>query len=993
MIRWSSSILWFLLLGLALTSANVAGQTYHFQHYSLHNGLGQSQVSDIAQDRFGYIWMGTRGGGLSRFDGLTFKTYRKEDGLIANNIGFLEFDNKGRLFISSVKGFCVFNGQQFTNLTPDTKKSPHVRYVFADRIGNVFAIFNRNGIGQVVNEKLEDRKANDPAQNPLLAYGTDEHNNLYVSDWHGSIFRFTGKTLEPFVQLPTGCQLIGFMFDNQQQLWLSTNHGTFVVPAKAQVLTMLTMKKLLDYTAETFKQAHNGDIWIGLDRGVARISKNQTTFFNESNGFTDSPVKQIFEDREGVMWFATEGDGAYKFTDPPFTSLSKQNGLNDNSVSTLQFDKTGKLWIGLHYRGLNVWDGQKIQSVVVHPEAHCQMVSSILFDDAGNQWVALSSCGILKIDTKGKKTFFDSYNCGLEGFIFNLSKGEGNDIWICTAQGLYLYNGKSFRKFDVPDGLKAKRVWKMQKIATNEFIVFTPEGLNRLKDYKLSNFPIKCTNVATLVTSVAFDPQRKVLLWGDWEEGIFGYNFRTQKTFQLSKQQGLSSNLIYNLIFDRKGYLWVGTEKGLDRITLDDSVKIKDIRYFGESEGLVAVETNANATTLDAKGDLWVGTIRGTYRYQSEKDVLLNRPQKVQLTEVKLNFDTTQLAPFGQRADLWHEVYQNLELPFKHNNLIFRYVGISHRNSQEIVYQYKLEGFDKKWSAPTQRTEVTYTNLPPGAYTFLVRAANDCGVWCPDITRYAFNVLPPFYQTWWFSLLTVASLVGAVWLFNSYRIRVNVKRMLELERVTLAENERVRKIAAQDLHDEFGNTLTRISLLTEIIKKQLNGHNPEVTPLLIKISDNTQRLYQGTKDFIWAINPEHDNFYEIAIRLKDFGDDVFDKTGIRFNADGISEDLKNVMLPMGYSRHLIFLFKEAISNTLKHSKATETELRFAQKKQEISIEWQDNGAGFELHGHPVGNGLQNIRIRAKKIGGNVAIDSHKQAGTQITFSLNIPQNG
>ncbi len=169
---------------------------------------------------------------------------------------------------------------------------------------------------------------------------------------------------------------------------------------------------------------------------------------------------------------------------------------------------------------------------------------------------------------------------------------------------------------------------------------------------------------------------------------------------------------------------------------------------------------------------------------------------------------------------------------------------------------------------------------------------------------------------------------------------------MELERVKLAENERVRKLAAEDLHDEFGNKLTRISLLTELIKARLNGHGSEVEDLLTKISDNSNQLYQGTKDFIWSINPENDSVYEVAVRLKDFGDDIFDKTDVRFNVSGISESLKPLMLSMGHSRHLMLLFKEAMSNVLKHAGASEVTLRFSVRMGEVAISLADNGKGI-----------------------------------------------
>ena len=157
--------------------------------------------------------------------------------------------------------------------------------------------------------------------------------------------------------------------------------------------------------------------------------------------------------------------------------------------------------------------------------------------------------------------------------------------------------------------------------------------------------------------------------------------------------------------------------------------------------------------------------------------------------------------------------------------------------------------------------------------------------------------------------------------------------------------------------------------------------------LLTKISDNSQRMYQGTKDFIWSINPEHDNFYEIAIRLKDFSDDLFDKTDSTLHVSGIAEDLHCAALPMGVSRHLVLLFKEAMSNTLKHAQASQVYLTFALSPNEMKIVWQDNGLGFTPKQSFNGNGLQNMYNRAEKVGGELAVYSGECAGTTISFYL------
>jgi signal transduction histidine kinase len=288
------------------------------------------------------------------------------------------------------------------------------------------------------------------------------------------------------------------------------------------------------------------------------------------------------------------------------------------------------------------------------------------------------------------------------------------------------------------------------------------------------------------------------------------------------------------------------------------------------------------------------------------------------------------------------------------------------------------------------RHYANFTNVPPGAYVFRVKGSNSDGVWNEaQATTIRIIIAPPFWRTWWFYLAVAVLLVVVATLLHEYRVKANVTRLMELERVKLAENERVRKLAAEDLHDEFGNRLTRISLLTDLIKARLNGHGAEVEELLTKIRENSSQLYQGTKDFIWSINPQNDSVFEVAVRLKDFGDDIFDKTSVVFRTGGITDQLRNAMLPMGQSRHLILLFKEAMSNALKYSEASHVSICYELQDGHLKIELLDDGKGFGPDREGAGNGLLNMKSRARKLNGTLRIQSAVGCGTVISLTLPV----
>jgi signal transduction histidine kinase len=327
---------------------------------------------------------------------------------------------------------------------------------------------------------------------------------------------------------------------------------------------------------------------------------------------------------------------------------------------------------------------------------------------------------------------------------------------------------------------------------------------------------------------------------------------------------------------------------------------------------------------------------------------------------------------------------KRLELRHDQNFVSFRLAATDYTNPAQNQYAYRLEGSDNQWIELGRQPDVNFANLSDGSYTLRLKSANNQGVW-NDKDNFSLPLIvhPPWWRTGWFYGLGLLFLLGLVW--SIYTLRIN--QLLALERAKNEENERVRQMAAQDIHDEFGNSLTRISLLSELVKNQIKKEKPaEALNLLAKISDNSQRLYQGTKDFIWAINTDHDNLYEVAIRIKDYCEEVLDKNQIRFDCDGIGQHLIEKKLAAGTSRQVVMIFKEATTNTLKHAQATTVKLYFETEGPRIYIVWQDNGQGITT-AKTNGQGIENMHTRAAKIKADFRIESNLHRGTTVKLGI------
>jgi signal transduction histidine kinase len=303
-----------------------------------------------------------------------------------------------------------------------------------------------------------------------------------------------------------------------------------------------------------------------------------------------------------------------------------------------------------------------------------------------------------------------------------------------------------------------------------------------------------------------------------------------------------------------------------------------------------------------------------------------------------------------------------------------------------------LKGLEKEYSTPDQTNFVVYPSLPPGSYTFNVKLTDETGRQLGKAVAYNFAIRPSFYQTIWFKVLVIASLIGVVILFYTLRKRYKEKQKQMIQKLRTEEQNKIRIKTAQDFHDEMGNKLARITVLSDILKSKLPA-NEEAQGIARTIQDNAALLYQGTKDIIWSLNPKNDNLYFLMMHINDFAVDLFHETEIEFETLHVNEEFRKYFLPMDYARNIMMICKEALTNILKHSQACraaiEAELVDDNK---IGLTIADNGKGFNPATTEYGNGLHNIKQRADYLNAIMEIDSDENTGTRIFLMMGIPAN-
>jgi len=318
-----------------------------------------------------------------------------------------------------------------------------------------------------------------------------------------------------------------------------------------------------------------------------------------------------------------------------------------------------------------------------------------------------------------------------------------------------------------------------------------------------------------------------------------------------------------------------------------------------------------------------------------------------------------------------------------------------------------MEGLHDGWIACGGRRYASFTNLDPGEYRFRVKATNGDGVWGEHEASIRIVMTPPFWQTVWFYLASCGAILLAAYTLFQYRVRAQVKKSLELERIRLFEREKVREQIARDYHDEMGHKITKVALFTELIARNVNGITAELKEHLTKVVEASQSLALDARDFIWALNPEKDSLYEMCLHLQEFGNALFEETAVNFQVHGLSEDLLRCKLDMEWKRHLTLLFKEGMNNALKHARCKNVVLEVNAQSGVLQMTLFDDGVGlFHGNGHGPdfpsnvfkenrgnGAGLENMKRRAQILNGALDIRSLEDGGTKVEFSSKLPSNG
>lgn len=965
---------------------------YFFQTWSTDEGLPQSSVSAIVQTREGYLWLGTYGG-LVRFDGVRFVVFESGNTpeLVSSRVTALAADEGGRLWIGHENGAVTLweTGKFRPFPLPESWGTGKVLAIVPDGGGRVW-LADEEG---VLFDTAEGRRlvpVSGVGRGLISVVGTP-HGEIWIArNGRASVLRAGALEAVDFGESPEAGFVQGLCASTQGGLWVCRNgrlrrwHGGQWVEDRGEAPWHNTGVPVM-------LESKDGSLVAGTtELGLFLVPPaGPPLHFTRTNGLPQDWVRALYEDREGNLWLGVGSAGLVAMRAGQVWTPSPPDRWQGRAVLSVYCTSDGALWVGTEGAGLYRWHLGQWERFGQESGLANLFVWSVGEDEAGRIWAGTWGGGVFVRGADGRF----APPPGLEELsvpVLAILRGQHGQMWLGTGEGLILYRHGQVRVYGRNEGLQSPDVRALWAAADGSiWFAMSGGGLGRWQAGSLQQWLRKDGLPTDYVQCLWMDPAGGLWL-GTAGAGLV--RFRDNAFTVIGPAQGLPNGVICHITPDDWGYLWMSSYGGLLRVAksaleraAESNGRPVEVRVYGKGEGMPTLECSgglqpAGCQTPD--GRLWFATSKGLVGVDPTMTRTNPDPPPVLIEEIWVNDRLIAQPALDPRP---------AQIPPGRHRLEFRFTGLSFVAPDKVRFRFRLMGVDPSWIDGGPERTAVYQYLPPGEYEFQVTACNNDGVWNPAVARAVFVIAPWFWQTWWFRSLTAVAAAGALAGGVAAVARARLRRRLErLERQQAVERERAR--IAKDMHDELGASLTRITLLSQTARSELDDPQ-SVAESLDRIYGTARELTRALDEIVWAVNPQHDTLDSLATYLGRFAQEFLAAARVRCRLD-VPVHLPPWPLTAEVRHNLFLAFKEALHNAVKHAGATEVRITLELSPQAFRLAVQDNGRGLTAdalgssnprpqarHGH----GLTNIRQRLADIGGHCEILSQPGKGTRLVF--------
>ena len=808
---------------------------FRFKHLNVSNGLSNNNVASILQDHEGFMWFGTSNG-LNKYDGYNCKVYKHNSqvptSLISSEVNKLYEDNEKNLWVGSLRGLCRYQkDKDYFIRYPEVGTYP-ITAIKEDHKKNLYVgsgpnIYQYNNITKSFNLYFS-LNTKDEIQNMYI-----DEEGIFWAATHSGVYYINKYTGWSELRLKV-TDVSDIVENDRYSMWIATKgDGLYLYNRQDRCLTKYqhsssNPQSLINNNVLCLFKDSRNRLWVSAENGgISIMEKGKADFLNYSKNNADpeslsfNSVECFYEDKKHDMWLGVYKTGVDLITERNFAWF-RQNSFSDNSVSTNNItffcdDGNHNIWIGTNGGGLNKYDTdtQKFTRYAASADnpggISSNVILDILKDSKQTLWIGYWAGGIDKYDPLKNKFIHyrhDSTHPGeslLSDNVLSLFEDKKENLWIGTSSGLNMFNKKTnkFIDYSINSNNLANKITVMLEDKDSNFLVGSWGGLHlidreRKRYITWKHNDKKSGSLSNDRINTLFEDHKK-RLWIGTAEGLNLFNLQKNEFITYYQKDGLPSDVIYGILEDNEGYLWLSTGNGLCKF----NPELKTVSNFTESDGLQGREFRERAALKLQNGKMLFGGNNGFNLFDPIAIKSNNFVPPVIITNMEV-FNTSVL-PGNSNSILEKDISQTKEvlLSYKHSVFSFDFVALDFAAPEKNQYSYKLESFDKDWNQAGNQHRATYTNIGPGEYIFRVKAsrvkaANNKGIWKETETSVKIIITPPFWRTWWFIILAVATIVAGALALYKQRIRFIKERNKELARLV---QERTIKLA-QKTEDE-----------------------------------------------------------------------------------------------------------------------------------------------------------------------------------------------
>ncbi|MBF4466329.1 two-component regulator propeller domain-containing protein [Flavobacterium sp. LC2016-12] len=906
------NILYILLSFFALVNCLFSQDKFdNYQFRSIQETTSKRAISSIIQDKNGFMWIGTNGAGLYRYDGVNYFGYKYDTkpGSVNSNFIYNTFiDTHNNLWIGTDEGLCLYNRDldNFTkvNIQDAIEKGYDepitIKTIIEDNNGNLilgaygFGLFKLNI--KTLKVSLVQSKVLQRPNFLIKCSAKNKQGIIYLGTSYGLLeIDLNGKVKQvykdKFKREPLLDDIENLVIDKFGFLWLgTTENGLIKIKPETDNYQFenfsITKNKILSIVQSSLDYIICGTENDGLLVVNYKGQVLQKYLHTKYNNFSlkSNSVWSLYEDKEKRVWlgYFNKGLGVFDKPNNKFNALeslvNNDNSLQTSYVTSVIKDKKGNLLISNEGGGLDIYNLNTKQYIHVNKNNQSYYsgldatdIQTIFIDSKQNIWIGSWDRGIYFL--KNGTTRFINYNtantAGLKSNrIFSFSEDSKGRIWIGTfISGLHYYDNRSntFVHCDTrpfaENELNKAFIRKVFVDSDDILWVGTILGLYQvsLKDdsgFRVTKMrdemfkdKIKYNSIQTILSIYESNDKR---IWiGTDGEGLFSYNKKTKLFSNYDNFPGLEEKSVRAIISDNNGSLWISGGAGLTKLDF----KNKKSTNFNKDDGLIDNDFNNNAVFKDANGELYFGGYEGVNYFNPNEIKKVEKAPRLYFSDFKL-FNRS-IKPNEDSSPLTKVISQTKEIVLNHAQSVFtiEYVGINYNYSKKNQYAYYLEGFEKDWNYVGNKRSATYTNLEAGDYVFKVKSANADGSWSDVQLELKITVLPPWWKTFWAYLIYVSILVFLIIYFNKiYQNRFKARQAIILQREKTIQLEKLNNNKLQfftNISHEFRTPLTLIiNPLEDILRsKNLSRELHNKLKIVHKSSDRLSRLINELMDF------------------------------------------------------------------------------------------------------------------------------------------------